>query len=80
MEARRLKLLLMLHSQPKTLANPLEMQAILPSTLKIHFSIEFFKYLAEEMVPQQPETLVMVTSRLPLTQLMLELTLEIQNY
>jgi hypothetical protein len=80
MEVRRLKLLSMLLSLPKTLANRLVTQAILALTLKIHFSIESFKFLAGEMAPQQPETLVMVTSRLPPTQLMLELTLEIQNY
>jgi|LauGreDrversion4_2_1035121.scaffolds.fasta_scaffold39714_2 hypothetical protein len=80
MEVRRLKLLSMLLSLPKTLANRLVTQAILALTLKIHFSIEFFKYLAEEMAPLQSETLEMVTNRLPQTQLMLELTLEIQNY
>jgi len=80
MEARRLKLLSMLLSLPKTLANRLVTQAILALTLKIHFSIESFKYLAEEMAQQQPETLAMAISKLPLTQLMLELTLEIQNY
>ncbi len=80
MEVRRLKLLSMLLSLPKTLANPLVIQAILASTLKTHFSIESFKYLVEEMEPQQPETLAMVISRLRLTQLMLEPTLEIQNY
>jgi len=80
MQVKRLKLLSMLLSLPKTLANPLVTQAILALTLKTHFSIESFKYLVEEMEPQQPETLAMVTSKLPPTQLMLELTLEIQNY
>lgn len=76
----RLKLLSTLLSLPKTLASLLVTQATSASTLKILFSTEFFKCLVVGTVQQQPETLAMVTNKQLLTQLMQELTLEIQNY